>query len=290
MKSLINKICIGTAQFNQKYGISNNNVLKKKDFYKILDIAIKHNIFNIDTAQNYSSEKELGKYIYAHGIENIVKISSKFIINNNSLNSFEKDLKRKIEISLTNLKCPLDSFLLHDISQIGLLARNIKFLKFFEKNYPINRFGFSIYDFKDYLKIKKLKKNNFVLQYPKNLLNSKFNAIKKKKNEKHFIRSIFLQGLLLNNPVFLKNEKIRNFRKEYLQFLDKKKLDSEKICLSHAFTDKKVDLIVIGFNSSKQLKNIINVVKNNDFIEIKKDINEFFDRYKNKNFIDPRTW
>jgi hypothetical protein len=39
-----------------------------------------------------------------------------------------------------------------------------------------------------------------------------------------------------------------------------------------------------------QLKNIINVVKNNDFIEIKKDFNEFFDRYKNKNFIDPRTW
>jgi hypothetical protein len=60
--------------------------------------------------------------------------------------------------------------------------------------------------------------------------------------------------------------------------------------LSHAFTDKKVDFIVIGFNSSKQLKNIINVVKNNDFIEIKKDFNEFFDRYKNKNFIDPRTW
>ena len=37
MKSLINKICIGTAQFNQKYGISNNNVLKKKDFFQILN-------------------------------------------------------------------------------------------------------------------------------------------------------------------------------------------------------------------------------------------------------------
>ena len=38
------KIILGTAQFGNKYGIANTKILKKDNYYKILDYALKKNI------------------------------------------------------------------------------------------------------------------------------------------------------------------------------------------------------------------------------------------------------
>ena len=78
-KSFSEKICIGTANFGQKYGLIKNHMVSEKEIAKILDYCNKNNIYKIDTAIGYGdAEKKLGNI----GIKNW-KVVSKFppIIN-----------------------------------------------------------------------------------------------------------------------------------------------------------------------------------------------------------------
>ena len=58
------KIVLGTAQFGDKYGITNiNRSPNFNEISKILDVSKSKNICFIDTAANYKKvEKKLGKY------------------------------------------------------------------------------------------------------------------------------------------------------------------------------------------------------------------------------------
>ena len=47
------KIAIGTANFNQKYGISNSKIKNFKEIKKILNFLKKNKIYHIDTAFSY---------------------------------------------------------------------------------------------------------------------------------------------------------------------------------------------------------------------------------------------
>ena len=55
------KVILGSANFDQKYGIRKNSI-KKNDIKKLLNIAVKNKIKLIDTSPSYNeSEKIIGK-------------------------------------------------------------------------------------------------------------------------------------------------------------------------------------------------------------------------------------
>ena len=55
-----NKLILGSANFEQKYGIK-KNFIKKKEIKKLFKLALKNNIKKIDTSPLYnSSEKIIG--------------------------------------------------------------------------------------------------------------------------------------------------------------------------------------------------------------------------------------
>ena len=58
----LKKISIGSAQFGQKYGVTDSRYLKNSEIKEILLYAKTKNINSIDTAYNYgNAESRLGK-------------------------------------------------------------------------------------------------------------------------------------------------------------------------------------------------------------------------------------
>ena len=79
------KLCLGTANFLQKYGLKNNQNLSHKEIKKIISFCKKKSINFIDTAQNYgNSEKIIGKFGYSNQ-----KIITKINIKNYNLNNID---------------------------------------------------------------------------------------------------------------------------------------------------------------------------------------------------------
>ena len=58
---MVNKIIVGSANFNQKYGVK-KNFIKKNEIKKLLNLAAKNKIKVIDTSPLYKeSEKIIGQ-------------------------------------------------------------------------------------------------------------------------------------------------------------------------------------------------------------------------------------
>jgi len=284
------KIILGSANFNQKYGIK-KNLIKKKEIKKLLSFALKNKINTIDTSPNYKySEKiigELGKSRF--------KIISKIpkLPKNIKKEDIEKWIKKKATTSIKNLKIrKLEYLLLQDAN--SLLSKNGNIIYKSIKNIKTNGFtkkiGISIYDFNTLENI--LKNFNFdLIQVPFNILDQRLikngwiNKIKRKKIKIH-VRSIFLQGVLLlhNNNLPLR---LQNLKKKWIiweKWLIKNKHTSLQACLSFVFNQSKVNGVVMGYDNKDQLDQILKQKQiRKKFIVPKFNI-------PNRKLIDPREW
>jgi len=128
-----------------------------------------------------------------------------------------------------------------------------------------------------------------VVQCPYNILNKRilttgwFDKLKNKGIETH-IRSIFLQGLLVNKLVYKKKYFKRWQKKiyEWFEWLEGNNISPIDYCLSDLlYCD--FDKIIIGINNSDSLKEIINFKK----ININRMINL---KISDNKLIDPRRW
>ena len=149
----------------------------------------------------------------------------------------------------------------------------------------------SIYDFKE-LKFL-LKKYKFdVIQCPFNILDKRIifenwvNVLKKKKVEVH-ARSIFLQGLILNKN-FRKSKNFfsnaNNTFRDFELFIKKNKISALECALNYVIKNKKIDKVVIGIDSLKQFKQILNSY-------LKKNISFKFKIKKlEEKFYNPSKW
>ena len=288
-ETLFSKIILGTANFQNVYGIR-KKIIKKKEIKSILKNAKKYNIKYLDTASNYGqSESILGK----SKINNFEIISKLPEINRNE-KKIKLSLYKKLRETLqkTN-KNYLYGYLVHEPKD--LLTKNgkiiIRTLNEFKKKKLIKKIGISVYDVDDLKKIIKFFKPDIV-QLPINILNQSFlrkNYLQKLKNigiEIH-ARSIFLQGLLIGD-----NYKKFKFKKELKKKIDKidffcKKKSISRIQFLVNFIDQiyEVDKIVIGVDNTDQLKKIIYTL--NILIPIKSFTTL---AEKDKRIIDPRLW
>ena len=285
-----NKIILGSANFNQTYGIK-KNFIGKSEIKKLFNLAFKNKIRTIDTSPLYNkSEKIIGSLN-----NNRFKIISKIPKPPKSIKrkNIQKWLKKNVMISLKNLKIKkFDCLLLHNAN--SLLLKNGSEIYKSIKNMKINgltyKIGISIYDFNILDKI--LKKFKFdLIQAPLNILDQRLieagwlKKLKKRKIEVH-ARSIFLQGILLlkYNKLPKKLKKLKRKWVIWENWLKKNRLRALQACLLFVLNQRQLDGVVIGCDSKNQLNQILKIkkIKNNFSIP---ELN-----IKNRRLIDPRKW
>ncbi len=281
---LKNRFIIGSTNFSQKYGIDDLKI-NLSEVKKILNFAHSNNINKIDTAESYLHDGSFFSYI-----KNRFKLITKVKPDHNwtSLSFCEQELKNQIK-NLNNNK--IQTLLFHDVkilfTNIGpKIFNNLEILK--NKGY-FRKIGISIYG-TDCLKYLTSKYNFNVVQCPYNILDKRIvysgwlNKLKKKGIEVH-VRSIFLQGLLVNEKIYKKNyfKKWRNKISNWFDYLNKNGISPINYCLndllSHDF-----DQIIIGINSRDHLKEIFNF----KLIENKDKMVDF--TTKDLKLVDPRCW
>jgi len=285
-----NKIILGSANFEQRYGIK-RNFIKKNEIKKLFNLALKNKIKTIDTSPLYNkSEKIIGMLN-----NNRFKIISKIpkLPKNIKKKNIKKWLKHSVMVSLKNLKIKkFECLLLHNAN--SLLDKNgseiYESIKNMKTNGFTNKIGISIYDFDILDKILNKFKFNLI-QASLNILDQRLietgwlKKLKKRKVEVH-VRSIFLQGILLLRHKQLPKKLIKLNKSWTIweNWLKKNRFNSLQVCLSFIFNQSQLDGIVVGLDNKNQL---------NQILKIKKIKNKFLIpnlNIKNRKLIDPRKW
>lgn len=274
---------IGTANFSKKYGAS-STVVNKSEIKKIINLAKKNKIYNLDTAETYFKNKDNFK-----NIEKKFIFFSKLIANVKWL-SLEY-CQNKIQKHLQNFNSnSVDTIFVHNAhilkSKIGPnIFKNLENLK--KKKYFKN-IGISIYDPNCLDNLI----NNYdfdIVQCPFNILDKRlistgwYEKLKKKKIKIH-VRSIFLQGLLVDKKLY-KKKYFTKWEKtffKWFQFLKNKNISPIDYCLTDLM-NYNFDKVIFGINNSENLKEIIN------FKSVRKNNMRKFN-IDDKRLIDPRNW
>ena len=286
----INKLIVGTANFDGFYGLFKKNHSSKINIF--LKELLKNKIFYLDTSPTYNHSRvynfknfkiisKLGKVNLDEDLKTIEKKVTE---------SFNKDLKER------QVK-KIDTLLLHYPDQI--LHKNgsfiIKILKKLKKKGKFKKIGISVYE-PDQVKKILLKFRPDVIQIPLNILNREFlknNFIQKlinKKIEIH-IRSIFLKGLLLAPFKTIKKKQIfkkhLTYLKQWNSWLQNNNFNNIFGCLSILNYIKGKTNIVVGAENIKFVKEIINNSEKlqNNYILPPRNLAS-----NNSSLYDPRKW
>tara|TARA_B110000003_G_scaffold271262_1_gene305152 strand:+ start:2334 stop:3185 length:852 start_codon:yes stop_codon:yes gene_type:complete len=281
------KLAIGTVQFGINYGINNKNgIPSDNDVSKIFNLSIKNNINYLDTSISYGNSEERISKLASNKFNIITK-------SNNVKNSVE--LVSSFKRSLSSLKKEsVYGFLFHNADNLiennNLWSSLVKF----KNEKKVKKIGYSIYNTKqiDYLLDKGFIPD--IIQLPYSLLDRKFEKylmkLKKLGTEIH-VRSVFLQGLYFMDIKKLP-EKLLPLKK-YLESIDSICKEFNiligELALNFVNDNKYVDKIIIGVDSSNQLLQNIETIKNwkNNY-----KINELINKIdvEEKHLLNPINW
>lgn len=202
----MSSLVLGTAQLGFHYGIANKAGLPDQSIADdIVREAWESGIREFDTAQGYgTSEQTLGKALSGLGISKQASVISKIdpAIDHLDRTAIEKALDH----SLNALGIPmLSGLMLHREDLLKLWDRGLaEILQAFIASGRVKRIGISVYS--PVKAIEALHSDGIdTVQLPTNILDRRFeNAgvfrLAEKKKKRIYIRSVFLQGLLLMNP------------------------------------------------------------------------------------------
>lgn len=198
-------IVLGTAQFGFPYGVANK--VGQPDQIGVTEVirtAWEQGIREFDTAQDYGvSEDVLGIAFARLGIATEARVVSK--INPEIDHSDLRAMTAALESSLRKLGVPsLEGLMLH---QEGLLSRWHEglgdILKGFVASGKVKRVGISVYSPGKALEALSIDGLD-IIQVPSNILDRRFERqgifeLAGQKKKQIYIRSVFLQGLILMN-------------------------------------------------------------------------------------------
>jgi aryl-alcohol dehydrogenase-like predicted oxidoreductase len=281
------KLVLGSAQFGRNYGLVNGKKIKISDILKIETLALEKKIKFIDTSINYGdSEKIIGKSKLRR-----LNIVTKFKLPNKKVD-IKYWVEKNIQSSLKRLNNnKIYGLLVHDIND--LLKKNGRYylncLLNLKKRGIVKNLGLSVYSPEDLSIIWKFWKPDIV-QVPFNVLDNRFLVsnwfTKLKKNKtKIFVRSCFLQGLLISNYKSIKKlKKNKKILDKFTTWCLDNNISRIKASLHFVKKYKLIDYLIIGFNSYDQLKEIIKI-----FNQRTVEIPTLFSCNK-LSLIDPRRW
>jgi aryl-alcohol dehydrogenase-like predicted oxidoreductase len=274
------RLVLGTAQLGMPYGIANRT--GKPDFetaVSLIKTAWEHGIREFDTAQAYGeSEAILGRAFAALGISNdariITKLDSKF-------DPQGQHLKRAVDLSLERLQIPtLYGLMLHREDWLDHLSDGLEeTLRALVVGGTVRHLGVSLYTPAKALRALESEILEMI-QVPANILDRRFaNAgvfkLADEKGKQVYIRSVFLQGLLLMSPDELPF---------HMAFIKPTLGKIDSLCEQYNYTPQKAALlyikakyprarIIFGAESLAQLEQNLNIWKDN--LTSIDEINEF---------------
>lgn len=197
------RLVLGTAQLGMPYGIANRTGQPDQAAAEeILGAAWQGGIREIDTAQAYGrSEQTIGDALTALGIGDRVRIISKLHpeLDHRNVQDLEKALVRSLRV--LNIQ-RLYAVMLHRESALDLWDSGLKeiMFKLMEAGFTEN-IGISVYSPEKAVQALQTRGIQFV-QVPSNVLDRRFEdsgvfRLAEEEQKHVYVRSIFLQGLLL---------------------------------------------------------------------------------------------
>jgi len=281
------KMVLGTAQLGMNYGITNiSGKPAIKEVFSILEMAWGKGVRRFDTAPAYNSEKLLGEFITANGLQDEAIVLTK-IPSLEGVSDYEKFVRTCLESSLEKLGCPVEVLFLHNSADSGLLLSDLQFFETLLNDYPVSTLGVSVYETKE---VESLADCLFELafQFPLNVLDRRFEQLSMPKN-KRYARSIFLQGLLSTHNSLRPDapEELFNLQKGYHNRLTDHHLDPIGYAVSFVTHNNFVDYFLVGVDTEKQLQDILDLelYDQNDIA--------FLDTIRlsvDEKWLDPRNW
>ncbi len=282
------KLMLGTVQFGLDYGLTNvSGQTSREEINKILNFSKSISLNFLDTSYGYGeSEKALGE---SGEILSQFKVVTKLA----NLTVSGISVTDSLNHSLSNLKVE---------SVYGLLFHNPDDLlsnkahEYFgeilrlKNEKKVQKIGVSVYTVEQLEQI--LDKFNLdIVQIPLNIFDQRFlenNFLKKIKNrgiEIH-IRSVFLQGLLLENPNSV-NSFFKDIKKNLEHFnhtAQELKMKPIELLLAFANGIREVDQVIVGVNNLQHLQEIAQSFgkkTNLDFSQFK---------VKDEKYLLPTNW
>lgn len=289
---LIDKLCLGTAQFGLDYGIANNSgKVKKRDAFRILEYAHHRGIRMLDTAPFYGgSEKTIGEFM--SGGSRRFDIVSKRRFGRDSTPLVEGYFNNTLE-NLGQKK--IYGCLVHGFEDISAHKKKLRGeLESIKKDGFAEKIGVSLYKTKE---LEYIFENGIpidIIQLPYNVFDRRFERyfkrLKDRKVEIH-ARSVFLQGLF-----FLDKRRIGRYFKNAKKALEglgdisrKNSIPVNSLCISFAMLNPLVDKVIIGVDSLRQLKE--NIRSLGDAGRVKKIYKELSSlEFHDETVILPTNW
>jgi len=262
-----NCLVLGTVQLGLPYGIANTTGQPdQSEANAIIKAAWENGIYEFDTAQGYGvSEEVLGNALMKLGVNREAKIITKF---HPDINLSDADaVIRAVDQSLTKLKTEnLSGILLHRedtlVNWDNGLKETIKRLLAAGK---IKQAGISVYSPQKALQALNTEGLD-IIQLPTNILDRRFEDAKIfeiawEKSKKVYIRSIYLQGLLLLRKIDIpeKMSFVKTALVKVESLCNKMNLSRQELAMGYvkaAFPDARV---IFGAEKKEQIRDNIAV-------------------------------
>lgn len=291
------RLVLGTAQLGMPYGIANRTGQPSIETAReIVLTAWNNDICEFDTAGAYGqSEKILGEIFKDLTISDQVKITTKPDPELNHLDA--KCMIQALEQSLDRLHVnKLHCIMLHREDLLDLWEKGLhEILESFVQKGLVDHIGVSVYSPQRALQAI-LTKGIQIVQLPTNILDRRFEKagifeLSKEHDKEIYIRSIFLQGLLLMKPEELSRNMsdAKKVLEEIRAIAVEKKVTIRHLALGYIKASKPKAKLIIGVEQVSQLNGIINDANIELPLETLQEIlNKFHD--VDEKIINPIFW
>jgi len=257
-------LVLGTAQFGSNYGIANTDKTGRPDQITVNAIvreAWENGIQEFDTAQGYGkSEEALGEALSELGVSAEAIIISKF---DPALDHLDRSaLSNALSESLSRLGIPsLYGMMLHREELLSLWDNGLsKILHDFALSGRVKYIGISVYSPDKAIQALNTEGIDMV-QLPTNILDRRFETagvfqIADEKRKQIYIRSIFLQGLILMDTDEIPEEMsfVRPVLERLKHLSQDLSLTRQEIALGYIKSAIPNSRVVFGADNSEQVK------------------------------------
>lgn len=276
MRNNLEKLALGTVQFGIAYGVTNKTGLPSvNEVDEIIKLARSAGIKLLDTAPSYGCA---GKRLGCLGVSGM-RVVSKVSINDLKAGNVDEHLDDQISTNLNDLKLSrLDAILVHD--PVKLMSKKgcdvWKKLSGWKEDGLVKKIGYSVYDLTE-LEALFVDFPPDVVQLPVSVADRRFersgwlHKLKEKNVETH-VRSIFLQGLLLDDTFLPRIFEKTEFFECWKKWSYSKGASRLSLCLKYVLQNPLIDKVLVGVQSKKQLMDIIDAASIPNEVEFPEEL------------------
>ena len=289
----ISQMVLGAAQLGMDYGIANQTGQPdKQEAFDILDEAFKNGVNTIDTAQAYgNSENIIGQWFDQN---NDKKSSFNIISKWDAKINDRNQLIKSAQTSVKTLGVPLWGIMIHDEKHLDHLDTINQASKVLKKQGLIKYLGASVYSV-EAAKKAIISSNIDFIQVPCNawdhrMIDGGVFELAKKNDKLCFVRSVFLQGLLLMTVDEIKEKLVQASDIALLWDL----AVSQNQCKKEEYAIWHVDALdyplILGVESNVQMLKNINLFHLDYRLNKYKSFKTYLNTSLNKKILDPFRW